>query len=203
MHTDKVVVDSINRSLSERFRVLDGRPIYRLVWGPEQEETRCGTFTDWYGSILIRQEYKAVRRVKKYWYLEGAYWILEKLVFVQGQQALKEIVEELVEARNGSYEPIYVFQDKDKKPLPVNWTVVEFVLHALHNPTKLSPSDIRDLEIAQEQSELKYFEEELSKDERSPLFVWENSAFVSTNQLKFKQEYIEKTGPLVLADRRV
>jgi hypothetical protein len=105
MHTDKHLVDAINSSLHQQFRVLDGRPIYRLVWSDDQLEVRKGKFSDFYGKIFIR-EVVAVRQIKKYWYMEEPGWVLEKLTFIKGNQALKDITEELVESGNGSYEPI-------------------------------------------------------------------------------------------------
>jgi hypothetical protein len=57
---------------------------------------------------------------------------------------------------------------------------------------------VKALEEVEERNEVKYFEDQLSQGERSPLFVWENSAFVSTNQLKYKQDYVEKTGLVTL-----
>jgi hypothetical protein len=198
MITNKETIEAINRELHRDYRVLDGRPIYRIVWSADLLEKRRGTYTDWYGHILIRQEYQAVREVKKYWYINPPCWVLEKLVFVKGNQALKDITSELVEAHNGSYEPVYSFRDKDEVPLPVSRTVVELILKTLHNPTKKLPSDFEAERLLEEQEEVRYFYEEIQKDARSELFVWENSAFVSSNQLKFKQEYREHASPIEL-----
>lgn len=184
----QTLVDSINETLKREFRVLDGRPIFRVVWSDDQLEVRKGKFSDWYGSILVR-EYTAVRQVKKYWYITPPTWVIEKLVFIANQTVLKEQVEELVECTNGSYEPVYVFSDKNGQPLELNREVVDFVVYTLMNPVK---RDYKGLEAIEDKEEVKYFEEELGKGERSPLFVFENSAFVSTNQSKFKQEYKEK-----------
>jgi hypothetical protein len=191
--TDLVVIDAINKSLKLKYRVFDGRPLFRVVWSNDQLEIRKGTYTDWYGTIMIRQEYQAVREVKKYWYLKTPCWVLEKLVFINGVQALKDIQEELVNARNGVYETLYAFQKEDGTPLPVVHDIIEFIIHAVHNPKKLTESDYYDIEKKQEQSEVSYFEEQLGQDARSDLFVFENSSFVSSNQLKWKKEnqYIE------------
>lgn len=196
MVTDKVLIDAINETLHREYRVLDGRPIYRLVWSGDQLEKRVGDFTDWYGHILIRQEHKCLREVKKYWYFEKPCWVLEKLIFIKGNEALKEVTLELVEARNGSYEPVYAFLDSKRNPLSVNWLVVEIILGVLHNPTKKLPSDIAAEELLEEEDEHNYFFEKISEDERPELFVWENSVFVSTKQLEFKQEYKEKLKPI-------
>ena len=180
---------------------LDRRPMYRIVWSEDQFEKRFSDkWTDWYGHIMIRQEYNAVRTIKKYWYVKKPCWVLEKLVFMQGQWHLKELMKELVEAHNGTYEPVYTFLD-DKKliNLPVDEEIIDQIIWQLQNPTKRLPSDWKKIQEIEEANEVKYFEDQLSENERPPLFVWNNSAFVSTNQLKFREEYKEQTGPIVLA----
>lgn len=196
MITDRIVIDSINKKLYDEYRTIDGRAIYRVVWGPDQLEVRKGKFSEFAGSIFIR-EYVGIQKVKKYWYMNTPCWVLEKLVFVNGYHALKDIMEELVEAGNGLYEPLFTFVGlkkgtKEEIPLPVNWQVVEFILHRIHNPTKLVESDYAEIDRIEQQEEVDYFVDELSQNERSELFVFENSAFVSANQLRFRQEYKEK-----------
>jgi hypothetical protein len=201
MITDKNIIDSINRSLLEKFMNLDRRPMYRIIWSDDQYEKRFSDkWTDWYGHIMIRQEYNAVRTIKKYWYLKKPCWILEKLVFMTGQWHLKELMKELVEAQNGTYEPAFTFLD-DKKliNLPVDEEITNNIIYCLQNPTKRSPLDWKKIQEVEEKEEVDYFYNKISEDERPPLFVWNNSAFVSTNQLKFKEEYKEQTGPIVLA----
>jgi len=205
--TDRTTIDAINKRLHRDYRVLDGRPIYRIVWSGDQLEVRKGTFTDWYGSILIRQEYQAVREIKKYWYLQKPCWILEKLVFIQGVRDLEEISKELVQIRNGSYETIYVFQDKNFNPLPVAWKVVDFIIFRLHNPVKnLVRKEIdQRAEQIDEAEETAYFREQVDEKARSELFTFENAVSVSSRQVEFKRsrkmEYVEKTGPIDLVSR--
>jgi hypothetical protein len=193
MITDRTIIDSINKRLLENYRVLDGRPIYRIVWSDDQLEKRFSNkWTDWCGPIIIRSEYSATRTIKKYWYINPPCWVMEKLIFLPSSWHVKELVKELVEAQNGTYEPIYPFRDSRNNPLPVVSDVVDFILERLHNPTKKSPKDLERIREIEEEEEVKYFENELHEGERSPLFVWDNSAFVSTNQLKYRQEYKEK-----------
>lgn len=202
MSADRTVIDFVNKALHSQFRVLDGRPIYRVVFSADLVEVRVGTFTDWYGHILIRQEHKACRRIKKYWYYDKPCWVLEKLVFIRGNQALKEITEELVEAKNGSYEPLYAFVDGEGNPLPFNERVVWKVLDMLHNPRQRTPSDVQADEFLAEEEEVKYFENEIGKNERPELFVFENSTFVSTRQLEFRKKntYIEKDSQVTIGE---
>lgn len=190
MITDSLVIEAINASLKIEHRVLDGRPIYQIVWAPDQLETRLGTFTDWYGSIMVRQEHKAVREVKKYWYKTTPCWVMEKLVFMPHERHMYDLIQELVKGRNGTYESVYFFEGGDPpRALPVVHEIVEAIIHRLHNPAeKMSQHDFDRMEAVEEEEEVKYFESEMSKDERSPLFVWDNSSFVSTNQLAFKKK---------------
>lgn len=197
MRTDPIEIDRINKKLAETYRVLDGRPIYRVVWSDDMLEKRIGTFTDWYGHIMIRQEHKCLREVKKYWYYQAPCYVLEKLIFIANNRALEEISLELVESKNGSYEPIYTFQDKDNNPLPVLEKVIDIILWQLHNPRKRLPSDLVEEARLAEKEETDYFVDQLSQDERPELFVWDNSAFVSTRQLEFKKQYAEPLTQLV------
>ena len=199
MITDKHVIEAINRKLLEYHRVLDGRPIYRVVWSADELEVRKGKFSDWYGDHIFIREYTAVREVKKYWYLTEPAFVLEKLVFIHDKQALKEVCEELVMARNGTYEPIYTFRNS-KGLLPVDWEIVDFIVWRLQNPG--AQVDHAEMERISEEQEVKYFEEEIGKGEkRTPLFIFDNSVGVSTNQAKFHQEYIESSKePLVHVD---
>ena len=193
MITDKVIIELINKMLHERYRVLDGRPIYRLVWSADELELRKGTYSEFYGSIFIRQT-TSVKWIKKYWNYTNPRWVLEKLVFIHNKHQLKEMQEELVLAYNGSYEPVYSFINKSDEPLPVVWEVVEYILWKLQNPAKTNPFLAQAAMEAEEAAEVAYFEEQLHEGERSPLFVWENSAFVSSNQLAYRKSltYTEK-----------
>jgi hypothetical protein len=188
MVTDLVLLDAINKSLASQYRVLDGRPVYRIVWSADELEVRIGMTREFYGSVFLR-EYMTCGKRPKYWYFIHPCWVLEKLVFIQGRAALEEICKELPECANGSYEPLYAFQDKNMNPLPLSVKVVDFVLWKTQNPTHRSMSDWNDIRIKEEDAETAYFEDQLAEDERSPLFVWENSAFVSSNQVKHREKY--------------
>lgn len=96
-------------------------PIYRLVWADDQIETRRGIFREFYGNIFLR-ETSGFQQVRKYSYLKGR-WILEKwlppeLVFTP----------DIPESHNGSYEPLFPFEDKNGNPLPLSLRVVELIV---------------------------------------------------------------------------
>lgn len=197
--TDHVMVDAINRRLAEEYRVLDGRAIYRIVWSDEQFEVRRGTFTDWYGHIMIRQEHNITREVKKYWYFDKPSWVLEKLVYFHNRKEMEEVAKELVQSRNGSYETVYRFyRASTKQNLPVNWRIAEFIVWRLHNPGE--PVDVKKAQEIEEKEEVAYFEDQLSiesENKRSPLFVADNAVGVSTNQMIFRNS---REAPLIYTE---
>ena len=82
---------------------------------------RVGEFNVHYGSIYIRTE-KGAKLVEKYPYARDR-WILEKLILQPNP--------EILNSENGTYEPIFVFQDNNGKPLPVVWRAVEYIMFSL------------------------------------------------------------------------
>lgn len=105
----------------------DTEPIFRLVWSEDQFELRRGTFNEFYGKIFLR-EVTGVRQVRKYNYIHEK-WVLEQWYPPQFCNQ-----EELPESRRGSYEPIYVFQDKRGNALPVKKAVIEYIIHTRFQP---------------------------------------------------------------------
>lgn len=114
-------VAEINKKLKEYYGTDDeGRPIYRVVFSDTQVEKRFGTFTESYGSIFLR-EVKGLQEVKKYNYIQQR-WVLEKLMFAMTDEVIG------LDLNNRCYEPIYVFQDKFGRALPVVWWACEMVV---------------------------------------------------------------------------
>lgn len=195
------LIEYFNQKLSSRGKSLDGRPIWKLSWAPSQREKRLGEFSDFYGSIFLRKRTE-IREVPKYWYL-GARWVLERLTFLPPSASIhRELVAQVTEldifapVTNGTYEPIYVFQDKDQNPLPVTEWALDAIMHALEfgERVKLTDSDMReeyDKGIAQDS---KYFEAELHEAGRSPLFSFENSIFSDSTKV-----YKERVEPDVIS----
>ena len=122
---DKREIDIINKRLVNVYgKSLDGRANYRLVWSDSQFETRVGDFSEYYGDIFVRN-YKGAKEVPKYNYIKER-WILEKLEYISNP--------EILTSNNGTYEPIWVFQDKNGNYLDPIWRAVEFILDALSKP---------------------------------------------------------------------
>lgn len=170
-------LESINEKLELYYgHELDMRPRYRVVWSTQQFEKRAGTFNEFYGTIFLR-EFIGIKEVPKYPY-DPDRWVVEKLFYLPN----KEIIAE----KPGSYEPIYVLKDGAGGYLPLNWKVVDMVVNfAEKKPMgiKLTDADWSEQEQAQIQQETEYFEDELADRGRSPLFAFENSAFVDSTKV--------------------
>ena len=150
---------------------------------------RRGTFSDFYGQIFLR-ETTEVREVPKYWSSPNR-WVLERLTFLPpGASIHREIVatRDLDITRptlNGTYEPIYFFQDKHGNALPLTEWALEAVMYNLEfgERHQLSDSDMRKEYHAETDQEAAYFEAELGEAGRSPLFAFEQSVFMDSKKV--------------------
>lgn len=134
-------------------------PIWRLVWSQDQLEKRFGEFNEFYGRIFLRS-FTGVREVSKYPHIVNK-WILER--WFAGEKAYHP---DNVESNRGSYEPIYVFADKDNNSLPLNMRVCEIVISSWENRPSFG---VRKAQLA------KYFEQR----ERDQESLVEDAADVS------------------------
>jgi hypothetical protein len=111
-------VEELNKRLVDYYGVAwNGMPIYRIVWSDDQFEMRL-TEHDGKGVRLLFPE---VRELPKYrHYIQNKY-ILEKLVELNdaAQNELKKKI---------SYEPLWVYCDKEDNALPPHWIVTQFVI---------------------------------------------------------------------------
>lgn len=150
-------VDTLNLRLSDLYgRSAEGRPYYRLVFSTSQTEKRRGEFEDYYGKIFLRR-FVGVREVPKYSYAKDR-WILEVLLPIKNSEIFGS-------EYFGSYEPLWVFQDKDGNFLQPNWKVIEIIIHWNHNREVKSPADMERDEEAwyakQEQQEFERLDDEM------------------------------------------
>src|SRR5229473_604785 len=114
-------VETINDHLKQ-YGLNDFRqPLYRIVWSDYQTEHRRGIFREFLGKTFLR-EFIGIKEVPKYNYILER-WILERW-FPGNMTYCPEIPESI----SGSYEPIYVFQDKFGNFLPVNLKVAELIV---------------------------------------------------------------------------
>lgn len=181
MGSDRLIIDRINQWLTERGKSLDGRPILRIVQAGHQREKRRGLFRDFYMNTIIVREVFEVREVPKYPFIKPDVWILEKLVFLD--RHLEAVKRELVDSHNGTYECITAFQDTGGNPCEVSWKMVNMVVWCLENPgRKMSESDMQDEFNNLLEEDALYFYEILANEGRSPLFAFQESAFLDTTK---------------------
>lgn len=150
-----ILVNNINKRLQTVHGVNDyGQPMFRIVFSDDQLEKRFGKYAEFYGPIFIR-EFSGLRENKKYWYIQHK-WVLERWM-----PSLSVYDRMIPGTSEGSYEPIYVFQDANGNPLPVVEEVANRVIHTLFNP-KLPGDRASDLKAEEEKEmteEIKHFED--------------------------------------------
>lgn len=151
--------NSVHRWLKEQERMLDGRPIWRLVWSESLTEKRHGEFSDFYGNLFIRS-YIGVREVRKYNYIKDR-WIIEK--FVPGHNP------EIQGDGGGSYEPFFVFESAKGEYLPPTLKVVQFIVDMARQRVVSTPSERKDMVQRAEDAEVAAFLGRLEDEGRSPI----------------------------------
>lgn len=144
MQTETLEAAFINEWLKTQPKHLNGKYLFRLSWTSDQFEVRTGTYCLYYGAQFIKEE-KKTERVNKYPYFADR-WILERY-FPPEQVQNPELPEA---CREGSYEPLYLFEGADGRPLPLNLQVVKIIVHRCLNPS--SKQAIKDA-IAEEMLE--------------------------------------------------
>lgn len=118
-------IETINKRLSHYYGIDtdSGLSIFRVVWSEDQFENQFRTWTDFTPMGLFIREITEQREVKKYlddWCKEK--YILERYVLVPLHQQ-----RELCGIQK-SYEPLYVFRDKNNNYLPPTWKATDFVI---------------------------------------------------------------------------
>lgn len=104
-----------------------GEQLFRVVLSETQKEKRIGKFADWYGKIFIR-EWHGINEVPKYGYLK------DKLVLERWASPLFVHDPLIPETSQGSYEPVYVFQDAKGNSLPLNEEFMRHIIYTLFHP---------------------------------------------------------------------
>jgi hypothetical protein len=117
-------IESINRQLVDLYGMdtITGRAIWRVVWSQDQFEKRLMDTTD-SGLQLL---YPEVRLVPKYrqWIVEK--YVLERLVLVP------DINSDELPTIKQSYEPLFVFEDKNSNYLPPKIQACKFVIDSVY-----------------------------------------------------------------------
>jgi len=106
---------------------LHGQQIFRLVFSDEALEKRIGEFNEFYGKIFLRT-FRGLREVKKYPHIHYS-WVLERWF-----PAMQAYTPEIPGTSQGSYEPIFTFQDDAGNPLEPTEQACRQIIAALFNP---------------------------------------------------------------------
>lgn len=140
-------IERINEQLIREFgRAFNGWTNFRVVFSDDQFEKRWTDKTD-EGLQLIHPE---VRELPKYrQYIQGLY-ILERFIPIVGESDLTE---------NVSYEPAWVFRDKDGNYLPPRYDMCKFIIEVLFSQMKPGSGHA------------KYKDPHASKEEREKLIL--------------------------------
>lgn len=139
----------ITEWLNKQGKSPTGLPLFRLTWSDGETEWRYGVFREYFGEIFIREEY-GTKLVPKYPYIKSR-WILEMWFPPEISMA-----KELPHSRQGSYEPLFVFQDKNGNELLVAMRPVEYIVNfALHGPRMSSNARASEDKIEEEIREAK------------------------------------------------
>lgn len=102
----------INKKLKDQFGAQDNLPNFRLARTNDQFEYRK------VGNVVL--EYRP-----KYSYLPRGYWVIERLLPVDGVNA------EMLPGVKFSYEPLFVFRNpKNDEPIPVVEDIVLALVHS-------------------------------------------------------------------------
>ena len=154
------MLDTINKYLKQFGLTDSNEPKFRVVWSDDQFEMRRGEFNEFYGTIFLRV-FTGVKRVPKYPFISSRYvlecWAPPHLSFN----------DELPDAVNGTYEPLYVFEDSSGNALPLALAPIELIMGVATNPRHLSTqrNEREYAEIKRDKDETAYDEDSLECSE--------------------------------------
>lgn len=116
-------IESINQQLIDLFGIdtATGQPIFRVVWSEDQLEKRLTDRSE-KGLIL---PYPMMKLLPKYQWIKEKF-VLERLVIVP-EQNLKELA-----GIKLSYEPVWVFKDKNEQYVPPTTWGCKFIIDTLY-----------------------------------------------------------------------
>lgn len=113
-------IESINKRLLDEYGTeFSGSPKFRVVFSEDQFEKRWTNFTD-EGFELLQPE---VRELPKYRQHIKAKYILERLIPIVGETDLVSKI---------SYEPAWVFQDKNGNYLPPFFDGCQLIIDSIY-----------------------------------------------------------------------
>lgn len=142
-------VNKVNKQLKDSYGCeLDGRSKFRIVWSESQTEIRVGLHKVYSesGKVWLRDEY-GPRLCRKYNYVRNMF-ILEKLEYYHNPEVLR--------SEQGSYEPVWVFRDKNGQALDPIWVACSVIVNSLFNKEKQTKNDILRENDAAKKKEIAY-----------------------------------------------
>lgn len=150
-------IEEINKKLIYEFgREWNGEPRFRVVFSDDQYEKRWTQFTD-EGFELLEPEVRVLPKYKQ-WVQQK--YVLERYVPVTGETDLIDKI---------SYEPAWVFQDKNGNYLPPFYEGCKLVIESLLSAMgrKDTFTKYKDKNVSQEErlAEIKKVEDELFGNE--------------------------------------
>lgn len=147
-------ITQLNKWLKEVYGMTPNNlPLFRLSFSETEKEMRIGTFREYSGDLFVR-EIIGAHKVPKYPWINSR-WILE--MWCPPEIALKK---ELPESYQGTYEPIFVFEDKNGQPLPITQKVLEVIVYGTNRGPKNTPVKTDAESLA---AEIKWMEELISE----------------------------------------
>jgi hypothetical protein len=124
--TEPIVV--INKHLKDAFGIdtITSSPLFRIVWSEDQFEKRLGTYDDFSPGGIFLRTVTEVREAPKYrqWIKEK--YVLERLVVVP------EVNSDDLPESKVSYEPLWVFEDKNGNYLPPKYEAAKFAIDCVY-----------------------------------------------------------------------
>ena len=154
-------INLIKNWLIKQDKTLTGKSIFRLVWSDIQLEKRFGTYNDFSDSGLFLRQVTEVRETLKYNYIKER-WILE--YFCSPETSFNP---EIPESTQGTYEPLWVFEDKNRNYIEPSLKAVQFIIKFMRE--KASPSERKQFYDSVEDKEVKELEEQIGAESRSPI----------------------------------
>lgn len=137
-------------------------PIFRLVWTTEQFEVRRGSVDIYHANIKVATK-EVIEKLPKYSWMPDR-WLLE-----MWQPADLVYTPEIPDTANGSYEPVYAFQNSKGDPLPLNMQVTQLLVCRLTRPASTAEAIKSRIKMLQEIKEAKIDEYVFDAIDPSPM----------------------------------
>lgn len=171
-----VEVEGINKQLLKYGKMLNGSPVFRVVFCDDLTEKRAGVFNKFHGKLWVGQE-SGIFEVPKYGYLQGC-WILEKYSVSPNDEVLNY----------DHYEPVYAFRDKNQNYLPPVMWVCEIIIQGILQPHRLTPE--QEMERIEQEQRRRIEQDIMVLEEKRPNFMVlkELGELVQVPSKQFKKE---------------